>query len=163
MDRCEVGQCAAFFILEEFIFQMVQEENQIFFFQIWQLYAYSLAYFLRVYYLFSHFQVENFSSSVSAENHLAAIVGENVTISFILPFLDFCPKTMTTVYEIKAQGMIALRTWLPPKSPLYSVLHSLLKCTSVTSASSTVGDLPAALQLAQVWYSFILSVIHADF
>ncbi|KAL3998683.1 Fragile site-associated protein C-terminus family protein [Acanthocheilonema viteae] len=91
------------------------------------------------------------SSSVSAENHLAAIVGENVTISFILPFLDFYPKTITTVYEIKTQGMVALRTWLPSKSPLYSVLHSLLKYSSFTTTSSSVKDLPAVLHLAQDW------------
>ncbi|CAG9534922.1 unnamed protein product [Cercopithifilaria johnstoni] len=91
------------------------------------------------------------SSSVSAENHLAAIVGKNVTISFALPFLDFYPKTITTVYEIKAQGMVALRIWLPPKSPLYSILHSLLKYASFTAPSPTVEDLPAVLHLAQDW------------
>lgn len=96
--------------------------------------------------------IYNFSSSVSAENHLAAIVGQNVTISFALPFIDFCPKTVTTVYEIRAQGMIALRTWLPPKSPLYSVLHSLLKYASFTDSSPAKEDLSAASHLAQVRY-----------
>uniref|UniRef100_A0A8L7TDP8 FSA_C domain-containing protein n=1 Tax=Brugia malayi TaxID=6279 RepID=A0A8L7TDP8_BRUMA len=91
------------------------------------------------------------SSSVSAENHLAAIVGENVTISFALPFVDFYPKTVTTVYEIKAQGMIALRTWLPSKSPLYSVLHSLLKYASFTVTSPTIENLSAMSHLAQDW------------
>ncbi|MCP9260407.1 DNA mismatch repair protein Msh6 [Dirofilaria immitis] len=91
------------------------------------------------------------NSSVSAENHLAALVGENVTMSFALSFLDFCPETITTVYEIKVQGMVALRTWLPPKSPLYSVLHSLLKYASFTAASSTLEDLSAVSHLAQDW------------
>uniref|UniRef100_A0A158Q731 FSA_C domain-containing protein n=1 Tax=Elaeophora elaphi TaxID=1147741 RepID=A0A158Q731_9BILA len=91
------------------------------------------------------------SSSVSAENHLAAVVGENVTISFALPFLDFYPKTVTTVYEIKAQGMVALRTWLPPKTPLHSVLHSLFKYASFTAASPTGEDLSAVSHLAQDW------------
>ncbi|VDO59416.1 unnamed protein product [Onchocerca flexuosa] len=91
------------------------------------------------------------NSSLSAENRLAAIVGKNVTMSFVLPFLDFCPKTITTLYEIKVQGLIALRAWLPPKSPLYSVLHSLFKYASSTAASSTIEELPAVSHLAQDW------------
>uniref|UniRef100_A0A915Q466 DNA mismatch repair proteins mutS family domain-containing protein n=1 Tax=Setaria digitata TaxID=48799 RepID=A0A915Q466_9BILA len=91
------------------------------------------------------------SSSVSAENHLATIVGENVTISFALPFLDFCPKTITTVYEIKTRGMVALRAWLPPKSPLYSILHSLLRYASFNVTSSKIKNLPAVSHLAQDW------------
>ncbi|VDK65860.1 unnamed protein product [Onchocerca ochengi] len=91
------------------------------------------------------------NSSLSAENHLAAVVGKNVTMSFVLPFLDFCPKTITTLYEIKVQGLIALRAWLPPKSPLYGILHSLFKYASFTAASSTIEELPTVSHLAQDW------------
>lgn len=87
-------------------------------------------------------------------------MGENVTVSFALPFLDFYPETVTTVYEIKTQGMVALRARLPPKSPLYSVLHSLLKYASFSSTSPTIEDLPTVLHLAQVIYSSFLSYVN---
>ncbi|VDN18438.1 unnamed protein product [Gongylonema pulchrum] len=93
----------------------------------------------------------NTSSSISAENHLAAIVGKNVAASFALPFLDFCPETITTVYEINVHGMLGLRAWLPPKSPLYSVLHSLLKYAPFAITSPTTENLPTISNLAEDW------------
>ncbi|VDM98218.1 unnamed protein product [Thelazia callipaeda] len=77
------------------------------------------------------------STSLSAENHLAAIIGKNMTVSFALHVLEFCPRTITTLYEVSAYHGLALRAWLPSESPFYSVVHSLLKYASSQTKNSS--------------------------
>lgn len=95
-------------------------------------------------------ELANFSSLTSAENHLAAVVGKNACCKFALPFVDFCPETVSLKYKFDLHGFLGLRMWLPQKSPLYSVLHALLKNASYETTFPGTNRLPTLSDLDEV-------------
>uniref|UniRef100_A0A1I7XZZ8 FSA_C domain-containing protein n=1 Tax=Steinernema glaseri TaxID=37863 RepID=A0A1I7XZZ8_9BILA len=79
------------------------------------------------------------SSSTSAENFLAALVGKELSIKFALPFIDFSPKTVPVSYEFEADDNLALRVRLSPQSaiePLVRALSHTVFCRSFTRPSN---------------------------
>ncbi|TKR94737.1 hypothetical protein L596_008989 [Steinernema carpocapsae] len=65
------------------------------------------------------------SSSTSAENFLAAIVGNELSMKFALPFIDFSPETVPVSYEIEAKNDLALRIRAPAQSAMEPVMKAL--------------------------------------
>ncbi|CAD5207349.1 unnamed protein product [Bursaphelenchus okinawaensis] len=67
----------------------------------------------------------------SAENTQAAIVGNQLTINFSLPFTEFSPKTIKVAYEIKAFSDLALRVRVPSQSTIEPLFLAL--CNSAAN------------------------------
>ncbi|KAI6182660.1 FSA-C domain-containing protein [Aphelenchoides bicaudatus] len=67
----------------------------------------------------------NTSTSGAAENTQAAIVGNQLLISFALPFVDFAPDLTKVDYEIKAFNQLSLRVCVPPQSPMEPIFKAL--------------------------------------
>uniref|UniRef100_F1KPJ4 Bridge-like lipid transfer protein family member 1 C-terminal domain-containing protein n=1 Tax=Ascaris suum TaxID=6253 RepID=F1KPJ4_ASCSU len=91
------------------------------------------------------------SSSASAENCLAAIVGKEITAKFSFPFVDYCPEKMNMKYVIDVRNFLALRVWLPAQSPLAPVLHSLMKNAHFTCSQPAATALPTISSPSQEW------------
>jgi hypothetical protein len=53
--------------------------------------------------------IKIFSTTNFPENTQAAIIGNQLLISFALPFLDFAPDWTTVDYDIKAFNQLGLR------------------------------------------------------
>ncbi|KAI6241376.1 FSA-C domain-containing protein [Aphelenchoides fujianensis] len=65
------------------------------------------------------------TSTESATNTEAAIVGNHLVITFGLPFTIFGTETVDVHYEIKAFDELALRVRIPPQSPLEPIFSAL--------------------------------------
>lgn len=103
-----------------------------------------------------HFPYPFFSSSASAENCLAAIVGKEITAKFSFPFVDYCPEKMNMKYVIDVRNFLALRVWLPAQSPLAPVLHSLMKNAHFTCSQPAATALPTISSPSQVTSSSLI-------
>uniref|UniRef100_A0A7E4VU99 FSA_C domain-containing protein n=1 Tax=Panagrellus redivivus TaxID=6233 RepID=A0A7E4VU99_PANRE len=66
------------------------------------------------------------SSTTSAENFLAAIVGSHLSTSFALPFTDFAPKTIPVDFDFSARERLALRVHVPQQFVSEPVFSSLM-------------------------------------
>jgi hypothetical protein len=66
-----------------------------------------------------------FSTTSVAENTQAAIVGNQLLISFALPFVEFSPEWSKVDYEIKAFNQLSLRVCVPPQSPMEPIFKAL--------------------------------------
>ncbi|KAK0421995.1 hypothetical protein QR680_007305 [Steinernema hermaphroditum] len=73
------------------------------------------------------------SSSTSAENFLAAVVGNELSMKFALPFIDFSPETVPVSYEVEAKDQLALRIRLPSQSAMEPVIKALSQTASYRS------------------------------
>ncbi|KAE9555244.1 hypothetical protein FO519_001495 [Halicephalobus sp. NKZ332] len=67
------------------------------------------------------------SSTVTTENVLAAIVGNQLSGSFTLPFVDFASETVPIDFEFRARDQLALRIKIPPQAPTEPVFTALHK------------------------------------
>lgn len=67
-----------------------------------------------------------------------------------LPFVDFCPETVDTVYEVVAKDTVALRFWVPPSSPMFPVLKTLLKNSIYVPSFASSSNLPTSSSLNEV-------------
>ncbi|VDM45903.1 unnamed protein product [Toxocara canis] len=91
------------------------------------------------------------SSSASAENCLAAVVGKEITAEFSFPFVDFCPEKVALKYVIEVRDCLALRVWLPAQSPLAPLLHSLMKNAHFTCSKPAATALPTISSRSHGW------------
>ncbi|KAI6225838.1 FSA-C domain-containing protein [Aphelenchoides besseyi] len=70
------------------------------------------------------------STTEFAENTQIAIVGNQLLITFGLPFTEFGSKTIDVHYDIKAFSQLALRVRIPPQSPLEPIFSALTASSS---------------------------------
>uniref|UniRef100_A0AC35TQR5 FSA_C domain-containing protein n=1 Tax=Rhabditophanes sp. KR3021 TaxID=114890 RepID=A0AC35TQR5_9BILA len=67
----------------------------------------------------------------SAQNFIAAVCGNYLSVKFPLSFIDFSPKTIETNYEVVATDNISLKLKLPDNSTTHSLFYNLMQNANV--------------------------------
>uniref|UniRef100_A0A1I7S228 FSA_C domain-containing protein n=1 Tax=Bursaphelenchus xylophilus TaxID=6326 RepID=A0A1I7S228_BURXY len=100
-------------------------------------------------------------ASQSAENTQAAIVGNQLTISFSLPFDQFSPETIKVAYEIKAFSELALRIRVPTQStiePLFMALHNNAASKTKMKGSKVFVTAGSEQGFVEIWRTDSIAV-----
>ncbi|CAJ0955025.1 unnamed protein product, partial [Mesorhabditis belari] len=90
---------------------------------------------------------------VQPEGVEAAIVGEKLSFNFVLPFIDFLPKTIKTSYFLSAERELAVRLRLPNQSSMQPILASLFNTCNADrlAAPSTKGLVSNDPSWFEIW------------